>query len=240
MLAGLMLTSIFLIPADGHVGSVGGGSFIKVPGLPPPLRKKSVLTGKPLSSRPSGIPASWPFPQRSPSSPPRCGAWWHKTIFLKGSFCRGRESLSFTLVESSLPVRDTARRIFHTAAEPARGSVPFPRPRAEFPGSPRPVPSCGRRPPAGSRVPAHTGGGLPGTLPEDTAVFIRQLCPGLAAGQLNFRHTAVLVHQIIPGHLVVFHGQVGRPLFWPHQFYPFQRRHRRHCRPVSRGHRPAA
>jgi len=77
---GLMLTSIFLIPQRMAMWSVGVSYFMHDAGAPP-LRKKSVLTGKPLSSRPSGIPASWPFPRCSPSSPPRCGAWWHKTIF---------------------------------------------------------------------------------------------------------------------------------------------------------------
>ena len=56
--AGLMLTSIFLIPQRMAMWSVGASYFMQGAGAAPTTPEKSLLTGKPLSSRPSGIPAS--------------------------------------------------------------------------------------------------------------------------------------------------------------------------------------
>ena len=52
----------------------------------------------------------------------------------------------------------------------------------------------------------------PGTFLQNLLVLLRQCIPCAAGSQLHLRYAAVLIGHVVPRHLVVLHGIVGRPV----------------------------
>jgi hypothetical protein len=52
----------------------------------------------------------------------------------------------------------------------------------------------------------------PGAFLQNLLVLLRQCIPCVAGSQLHLRYAAVLIGHVVPRHLVVLHGIVGRPV----------------------------
>ena len=123
-----------------------------------------------------------------------------------------QRTFSVVILPVSLPpAADSRHSISGTAAAPAGGSSAFPLWAAAVPGTRQPMPLLGRQflpvPRVGARIAP-----MPGTFLQNLLVLLRQCIPCAAGSQLHLRYAAVLIGHVVPRHLVVLHGIVGRPV----------------------------
>ena len=79
----------------------------------------------------------------------------------------------------------------------------------------------------------------PGAFLQNLLVFLRQCIPCVAGSQLHLRYAAVLIGHVVPRHLVVLHGIVGRPVVFGGIDAMVSNASTRRCKPWSPALHPA-